>query len=726
MKKIITQCCLILFFFQTQVAAQQQSINEEKVNKGVVLMKKMIQNPGEVMTLQAELQALKLNSAEDKEVRNRMEKSASEIISKGKQQAMQTGGVTQQQIDKQKENQDQIMPVKDVARINAVLKRTLTENELKKFCKIVHEAVKKQMQPEMIAQAEKFYLQIKKTSGTVTGLGNGAISCYLTNLTHQSIYIMGRVCSEENLDANNINNYAALLTNHGVEEGAISLLNYLQKKFGKDPVIYSNLAMAWLGLGDLKTAEKFADSCIRYFPDRSHQAHYVKCIVEESNGNRQGAVEQLQKSIGQVYSAVKESQLRKWGGKAESKYHKRHFPADALGLSKFNYPTFPMNSADVLALSEEWRGFYNEMDWMIKEHQAKEKGLNEAVNQSTQQMAQQMIEKVKTARTKPGYFFAADNNQNMGWRNLFNALSIEYASKEQEYDRELEEIRKRDSVLKDRMHKRVGELSEKYENTCGEGQDCPSEEICNAHKRVYDEYLGEINAMLDAFYQKFVSFKRRSINELVYAAKYSLPEAEYERFKNERQLNFLRTLRNVSYRVWDIFPDFGGEKYACMKGKPNPFKSKGLQRFEDIHCPPDWSLEIATGTGVSTHCTKITLKLGIDLKVISASVSRTEDLLTGEWTNTTIELGTKIGTKTVVGTEENPIIKAHAGAAAFIEIDRQGITDWGVKGKAGIGNDAISARGEVKISVMSGKPSFSAKSQLKGAGKEITTIIFKN
>lgn len=705
---------MFIFFFQLQSVAQQ-TIDEEKVKKGLAIMKKMMANPGEIMTLQTEMQALKLNSAEDKEVRTRMSAQAKEMITNGKQQAEKMGGVSEADIKNKMAEDNRIIPEKNVARIRSVLKRRLADGEIKKFCKTVHEAVKKNMDAKAMAQAETFYSKIKAQASSVSGMGNGAISCYLTNLTMQAIYVMGRVCSEENADANTLNNYAALLTNHGVEEGALPLLNYLNHKYPKDPVVLSNIAMAWLGLGDLKTAGKYADTCIKFFPGWAHQAHYVKSIEKESEGDRQGATEQLKKSTGQVYSAEKESQLRKWGGKLESNYQKRHFPADALGLSKFNYPTFPMNCDDVFALSEEWQGFYKEMDMMIKEHQAKTKGLNAAVQESTQKLARQMIERVKAG---PGYYFAANNNQNIGWFNLFNTLSIEYGFKEEEYNKELKELKQRDSVLKDRMHKRVEELGTQYENTCGEGQACPSEEICNAHKKAYDEYIGEINSLLDAFYQKFISFKRRSINDLVYAAKYCLPEAEYERYKNERQLSFLFALKNVSYRLWDIFPDFGGEKHACMKGKPNPFKSKGLQRFEDIHCPPDWELNIPGGSGVSTHCTKITLKLGFGI----GEASYTEDLLTGEWTNMTVEIGKEIGSKELGGTG----VEVGVGAAGFIEIDRQGITDWGVKGKGGVGNGGAGLESEVKISLMGGKPSFGTKAGLSGAGKEITSTIFKN
>jgi hypothetical protein len=677
-------------------------------------MMKLMKNPSEAMTIQGEIAALKLNSEENKEMKARMQKQATQMISQGKQQAMNMGGITQQQIDKQKENQERIVPLKDEARINAVLKRPLAENELKKFCKAVHEAVKKQMNPKAIVQAEEFYKKIKAESNSPVSLGNGAISCYLSNLTHQSIYILGRVCSEENFDANNINNYAALLTNHGVETGAIPLLNFLHKKYGQDPVIYSNLAMAWLGLGDLKTAEKFADSCVRYFPDRSHQAHYVKCIVEEGNGNHQAAVEQLTKSTGQVYSAEKEQQLRKWGGKLKAANQKKHLPADALGLSKFVFPELPLTYEAHFDKKGEWAMYYYALEPEIKKLEQKEPQLNAAVNKESKDMAAAMI---NNAGAKAGYAYAANNSINMSWWYYFNDIELEYAFKEDKLRNELAELLLMADTLQKEM---VKDILESVNSACGDDDaKCPAKVICDIHLSAYNRYMETVNSKLAAFYEIYMKFKRTSINERVYAAKYCLPDAAYERYKNERKLEFLKAMKIIRYQN----PAFGNTGPSCVIIKTNPLTKKELHRFEDIHCPPDWKLEIPGGSGVSTHCTKITLTLAFGI----GEATYTEDLLTDKWTNMTLELGREIGSKNIKG------IEVSAGATAFIEIDRQGITDWGVKGKVGAdaigivkdgtigegGGGVLQAGGEVKISMMSGKPSFDTKAGFNSTATEI-------
>lgn len=68
----IALCFIILF----TAVAQQKSIDEDKVKKAVVLMQKMMTDPGQMQTVMTELQALKLNSAENKEAQTRLQQQA--------------------------------------------------------------------------------------------------------------------------------------------------------------------------------------------------------------------------------------------------------------------------------------------------------------------------------------------------------------------------------------------------------------------------------------------------------------------------------------------------------------------------------------------------------------------------------------------------------------------------------------------------------------------------
>ncbi|MBK8089088.1 MAG: hypothetical protein IPK31_14720 [Chitinophagaceae bacterium] len=91
-------------------------------------MQKMMTDPGQMQNVMTELQALKLNSAEDKEAKKRMQQQAVANSGKLKEEVTKKGGITEKQITEFKENKDRIVPVRDDARINAVLKRDLNRS----------------------------------------------------------------------------------------------------------------------------------------------------------------------------------------------------------------------------------------------------------------------------------------------------------------------------------------------------------------------------------------------------------------------------------------------------------------------------------------------------------------------------------------------------------------------------------------------------------------------
>ena len=689
---LITFFCLMILS-----AAAQKPIDEEKVNKAVVLMQKMMTDPGQMQSVMTELQALKLTSAEDKEAKKRMQQQAVTNAGKIKEQVIKTGGITEKQITDFKENKDRIVPVRDDARINAVLKRDLSDAEIKNYCKAVFEAVKKEMNPAAVLQAEKIYTQLKAKYPSTEAMGNGAISCYLANLTLQSIYIMGKVCSEDAGDANNLNNYAALLTNHGVEQGAIPILNYLNRKFAKSPVVMSNLSVAWMGLGEFKTAEKYADSCIRFFPGNAAQAHYVKAVVKESNGDRPGAIEELKQSIGESYSAVKESLLKKMGGKLTAADHKKKLPADALGLSRFNFPSFPRTYEAAINSTLEWETFYKNLKSSIAELEIKTERLRKEYNTKTAADAKAAIDFAKQKAGKPTYAFAANNNTNQSWTNFYQVLSEEFVKKEEAFMKEARQLTEKNSKMLDELDTIVKvHLAKRFEQDAL-GKIFTDAEACNAYKEAYDNYMQPANNMFEKFYTAYIDHQRKMTNELVYAGKQFMDKEYYEYYASNSKLQFLYALQSVSYEI----PNYTlGLPYAqvCINVKTNPFTNKGLAKWEDVHCQPDWSVKLGTSS-LSTHCNKIT----ITADILIGEASYTSDVVTGEWTNFTLEIGREIGSRNVGAVEVT------AGGKAFIEIDRRGVSNFGVKGSVGVSAGATDAELEGKLSLMSGEASFETK-----------------
>ncbi|MFN7687475.1 MAG: tetratricopeptide repeat protein [Sphingobacteriales bacterium] len=718
MKKVLIIFYTLLFLFQISVFAQKP-IDEEKVKKAVVLMKKMMEDPGQMQAVLVEIEALKLNSAEDKEANKRFEKELMNKASEMKEKVMITGGITEKQITEMNENKDRIVPVRDDARINAVLKRDLSDGELKDFCWAVHEAVKKVMNPAAISQAEAIYSKMKAKYPSTEAMGNGAISCYLYNLTQQSIYIMGKVCSQDAGNANNLNNYAALLTNHGVEQGAIPILNYLHRKYARSPVILSNLSAAWMGLGEFKTAEKYADSCIKFFPGNAAQAHYVKSVVKESEGNRQGAIEELKKSIGESYSSEKANLLKKMGGELNASDYKKTLPADALGLSKFGFPELPKSCEVAVNATQEWDAYNKNIEAAIEEQKNKTERLKKEFDEKSIATYNAVMNSVKQKSGKSTYAFAANNNTNRSWDSYFKTLSGEFFKKGEIFKKELARLEAINKKEIKQMDLAFADVSKRYQNVCGEGQNCPETEICRAYQEVHDQYMLRMNSQYQKYFTEYIDYQRKKTNELVYAGRQFMEKEFYEYYASLSKLQFLGALKTVHYKKnYQIYPELGGFSKYCINVKTNPFTNNELANWNDLNCNNRWEMTLPF-CGVATDCDKITFKFD----VLFAEGSYSEDLFTGEWTNMTLEVGVGIGSKKVTDKLGVEIGGAEVEIVGFIEIDRSGTSDYGGKVKAAItGGEAVPVVGsmslieaEGKISLKSGKPSFEVKSDMSKA-----------
>lgn len=696
MKQYKWMLCLILFLFNNLLA--QQPINEEKVNKAAAIMKKIISNPDQMMSLYQEMQALKLTPAEEKEAQKRAQQEAMKQANEIKEKAVTTGGKTEQQIKQVREENKRIVPLRDESRINSVVKRMLNDAEIKTYCKAVHEAVKKQMLPQAVEQAEKIFTQIKSKTANSGNWGKEAIAVYFTNLTQQSLYIMGRVCSETNADANTLNNYAALLNGVRMEHGSIPILNYLRTKYGASPPVMNNLAMAWLGLGEFQKAGKIADTVIQRYPGRRGQAHYVKSIIKEGEGDRNGAIEEMKKSMDESYSAVKESILRKWNAGMKSSDYKGNPAGDVLGLNKFEWPAFPKSYEEVLVLYPQWKKYKDELQAVRYAFETKEKQLRE-----------KYIEPFKKINTVSftGFAAAANNNTNQRMAAYYNSFSEDYAEADRELLDEIEIVKGKIKVMTKEMERQKKAVDEKYKNFCGEGQKCPEQEICEAEKKVYDAFLEKANEQWRMYFERANSIRKRFINHLLYGARYSMDEDYFQIYKLQMQTQYLAFLESFTYETTANVFQIGPQPLCIGNPKTNPFK--GLSDFDAVNCNNKWQMTFPGGHELSTECNKLTFKLNL----ILASVARTEDLFTGEWSEYEIESGLDISSKHWMA----GAVEAGVEGGVFVKIDRTGINDFGVKASAGIkagsetikvGNSNVPLSVKVieaggKISMVSGK-----------------------
>ena len=337
-------------------------------------------------------------------------------------------GISDAQLKKAYEDENRIVPIKDAARINTALAVKLSNAELSAYINKTHQAVLSKLPANDKAKGAEIYQQTIKLKSSAA---NTAVGLWLDGKPTLALYLMGESCKSDPANTINLNNYASFLTMCGAEQIALPILNNLNKRYPKNSSILNNITQAWLGLGDLVRAEKYADSTIRIYAYHP-QANMAKCLIEESKGNIPAAIEAAKKSISKAFSNEKENKLKKLGYdlKSDDLNWNRPMPQDALGLGKFTWPEYPLDVEQNKMLEKEWNDFKNDCQQKINELKIKQqKAEQEYITQSglRAQHVLQASQKGQYAQLMPGYAAKAIKKIGPGVNDANGNMSFVFA-----------------------------------------------------------------------------------------------------------------------------------------------------------------------------------------------------------------------------------------------------------------------------------------------------------
>ncbi|MES1181924.1 MAG: hypothetical protein ABUL44_03925, partial [Flavobacterium sp.] len=377
-------------------------------------------------------------------------------------------------------------------------------------------------------------------------------------------------------DVNNLNNYAALLSMSGAEQLALPILNNLNKRYPKNSSILNNTAQAWLGLGDIAKAEKYADSTIRINPNHP-QANMAKCLIEESKGNIPAAIAAAKKSISKAYSTEKENKLKKLGYtlKSNDLNWERHMPQDALGLGKFTWPAYPLDVEQNKILEKEWTDFKNECQQKINELNIKKTKAEQDYTRLATLRTQQALkagQKGQYIQIMPGYAAKAVQKLGPGVNDVNGNMSFVFANELSAVTKALTSAGNDEDILDQEQ----AVLDKKYEDQVGEGRANPLEQICKDENAIRTKFLTNANGRLQSAYRNYLNYTRRRTNDLLYYYQYTMWPEQFELAKVIAQISWLTQIKDQ--RVY--FKD----KSSWCTTTPKPKKPGTLQNFDDVAC----------------------------------------------------------------------------------------------------------------------------------------------
>ena len=470
----------------------------------------------------------------------------------------------------------------------------------------------------------------------------------------------------------------------GAQHLAIPILNNLNAKYPKNSTLLNNLGQAWFGLGEMSKAEKYLDSTIRIYAYHP-QANLTKSLIEESKGNKQGAIEAVKRSIARGYTMEKANRLKKLGYKLQAKdiAWEKPMPQDPLGLEKFKWPEYPISVEQSEILEVEWDAFKKTCEDEINELEVRQKILEKEVEQTNNVRTKQILQagqKGIMVDPVPRLAYKAMAKLNYLVDDRDGQISFSFQKKTQAVGDATIEAGK----FEDMLSKQLKTLEEKYKDEFGEGKPNPFDAACADDTKAKNSFLRSSNSLLGEAYTDFLGFMRRKINNEMYYYQYTMWPENFELAKVQAKISWLNLIKHQ-------YPKFKNKSGWCQDNDSEEEKPFKLSKFDDIACKYNSELDLEV-IKFKNNCSRMTSEFDfMFLKYV-----RKDDFERAEG-DTYVSSTYKISAEAGKDLKAGPLkVEAKVGGGIELEFGRQGLEDVILIGEAkvGIGTGILDEDGE--------------------------------
>lgn len=557
------------------------------------------------------------------------------------------------------------IPKRDEVRIQKALQIKVTDGNLAGYIQSVRSAVNDKVGATATKDGKEIY-QFSKTNGGGAQAANGL---WIFGANLPAVIVLGNALLENHTDADNLNNYAAFLIMTGAEEAALPILNYLDMKYPKNSTILNNIGQGWFGLGDLDRAIEYFDKALALYPGHS-QANFTKSFIQESKGDKSGALSSMKKSIKTGYSSAKESRMEEFNYKLKSDDIEWNppFPQDPLGFGQMNWPKYPQSVDESITLEKEWQIYREVLREKTAALEQKEQKAEEAFEKMMGDPLKMLQSQIKTNLKLPASFspFALKARAKLEYYNE-NDDKLELEKYENQLQN-LEDLEESIRMIDNDHEKKLEEIEATLGRKIGEGSSqADMVAYCAAINKSRDNYLQAVNQVLEDSNAKSIKYWRETMSRRLNYYQYAMPEEAFELEKLQAQMMWLNLIGEQEVK-FESKCTIGGEQ---EQGKP---KAKKLSDFYDMNCKQKSVMNLGIGS-VTIECNKMTTELDAGI----LKYSQRENMDNGTIIRGTVEIGKDFGIGKVM--EKGPVkAELKASVGAFIEFDSEGITDAGVKG----------------------------------------------
>lgn len=607
--------------------------------------------------------------------------------------------VSDKQLADAMDKEDRIVPKRDAARI-AKLPKAISAGQMLSFIQTTNNKAIPLLNSKQKTMAAEVFNLIKQKNNSADYLGNAAINLWMMGYPEMAFYLMGKACEQDATDANNLNNYASMLTMMGAAHLAIPVLDNINLKFPKNNTILNNLGQAWFQLGDMPKAEKYINETLAIYSMHS-QANFTKCLVEESKGKIPAAIVAIKKSIKKGHTPEKESKLQQLGEKPDPKDD--NFPQEAkkdpLNLGGFMPPAFPISVMECITLGMEWNDFrgllnqqINRLEALKKEAAIKsEKFLTKQMEQNQLVMQSSLKEGILTGNLSNAPLYAKRAERQLKEvTNTYQRKIIDHMEKLTAFlGGSANEYRKR-------YEEKMKKLQKEDLDQTGEGK--PNANFCPQYREASDEYLKAYNSQLQVYFKEYLQIEKDYLNQSTHWRMYTDYPETYDVAKLGAQIAWLKVLKATSpYSFISI------TNYVCDPSR-SPRKM-ALQKFDDVACKYKSVLRLPFGKIVS-NCSKTYGEFDADFIKFSLTMDAEKgESFKEQFIGGTVEVGISKSAEKEIGPVK---VGASAGATVAVELDGSGLKDVtiGAGVEAGVelnGTAGSTSAGiEARVSLVSG------------------------
>ena len=586
-----------------------------------------------------------------------------------------------------------LVPKRDAVRIASISKLPLTKTALPVYMQSVQQKLQSRFPASIISKADELYNSIKSKYGSTMAVANAAVGFWAFGKAAPALLLLSRACADDPANDNHLNNFAAMLTMSGGEQMALPLLNYLNKQYPQNSTILNNIAHAWFGLGDVATASKYIDSTIRLCAWHP-QANQIKAAIEESKGNHTAAIKSMKQAISHMHTSDKERRLNDLGYELtpDDIFFNPPRKQDELGLSKFKWPSFPKSVGESKVMQVEWDQFRKEINRIASELSEEGVMLGEAFKKGFQERLEHDKNAPYTgARTSALFVNLSPKAEKKLRSRVDQLLAIELHDP---FGIAVIPMRKSVDSVKEIAGKELTALNEQFRGKMGEGLGIP-EAYCSAFDAIHDRLLMAANSIIESFCKKHLDRAYTRINEI---AHYNL----YRAFPEELAFNI-----NLAKQEWIAMLRvpielivFENPTTMCGNSSEKPTAKFGtLPDYDEVNCR--YKSEMNFGyASIKTECGRMIAEIEIDFVKLgweTKSADREENRnFFDEFQTCTIEVSAGTGKKF----GEGPLqLQTSAEVTGFLEIDRSGFKDAGVKltANAGVKTNTLNTKVETDI-----------------------------